>query len=289
MCGAASSAFKVLGKRLNRSQGRNPRNKTGITTTVVQCTSCKLIFSNPQPIPESILDHYNTLPENYWNERYFEIEDGMFQEEILWLQQLIKVKPGLKALDVGAGIGKCMTALERAGYETYGIEPSESFYEMAVEKVGINPQSLQRTTVEEAEFPEGFFDVITFGAVLEHLYDPADCLEKAMKWLKPSGVLHIEVPSSQWLISKILNSYYRLIGTDYVVNISPMHSPYHLYEFSLKSFQEFCKNKGYKIADYKFWTGRETFLPGIFDFFLMPIMRRTNTGMQLKIWLKKSE
>ena len=30
-------------------------------------------------------------------------------------------------------------------------------------------------------------------------------------------------------------------GTNYVTNISPMHSPFHLYEFGLKSFEELGK------------------------------------------------
>jgi 2-polyprenyl-3-methyl-5-hydroxy-6-metoxy-1,4-benzoquinol methylase len=43
-------------------------------------------------------------------------------------------------------------------------------------------------------FPEAHFDFITFGAVLEHLYDPSMSIHKAMSWLKPSGIMHIEVP-----------------------------------------------------------------------------------------------
>ena len=64
MCG--SSSFKILGKRLNSAQGKDPYNKTGITTTIVKCKSCDLIYSNPLPIPASIQDHYNIPPEEYW-------------------------------------------------------------------------------------------------------------------------------------------------------------------------------------------------------------------------------
>ena len=31
MCGADKSKFKILGKRLNQSQGKTPKNKIGIT------------------------------------------------------------------------------------------------------------------------------------------------------------------------------------------------------------------------------------------------------------------
>jgi len=54
-----------------------------------------------------------------------------------------------------------------------------------------------------------------------------------MSWLKTDGIMHIEVPSSDWLIARLLNFYYKIRGLDYVTNISPMHEPFHLYEFAL--------------------------------------------------------
>ena len=83
------------------------------------------------------------------------------------------------------------------------------------------------------------FDFITFGAVLEHLYDPAFALDRAMKWLKPGGIIQAEVPSADHLMSKLLNFYFKLRGTNYVTHISPMHSPFHLYEFTPRSFARF--------------------------------------------------
>jgi hypothetical protein len=57
MCGADTSDHKILGQRLNRSQGMRPKRKRGISTTVMQCTTCSLIYSNPQPVPHDIQDH----------------------------------------------------------------------------------------------------------------------------------------------------------------------------------------------------------------------------------------
>src|SRR5205085_2091982 len=144
MCGDNTESHKVIGQRLNQSQGLHPKKKSGISVSVKKCTNCSLIYSSPQPIPFDIQDHYGTPPEN-------------------------------------------------------------------------------------------FFDFITFGAVLEHLYHPAACLEKALQWLKPEGILQVEVPSSKHLVSKLINIYFTLIGTNFVTNISPMHAPFHMYEFSLKS------------------------------------------------------
>lgn len=287
MCGSDTKDHIVMGKRLNRSQGRNPKKKAGITTTIMKCTDCGLIYSNPMPIPNDIQDHYGLPPESYWVPEYFKISDNEFSNEISKLRTLMEIKPGSKSLDIGAGIGICMKALEHAGFDSYGVEPSEPFYTRAIEKMGINKDKIKLSSVENAEYPSDFFDFISFDVVLEHLYDPSAAIEKALSWLKPNGIIYIQVPSSKWLVSKIINSYYRLRGIEYVTNISPMHNPFHLYEFDLKSFEKNSKNK-YEIAWYRYYVSF-TYLPKIVDFFIKPYMKKTNTGMLLEVWLKKTE
>lgn len=284
MCGSGS--HKVMGKRLNGSQGRNPKNKIGITTTVLKCRKCKLIFSNPQPIPNNISDHYDVVPETYWNETYFQGLEDFFKSEIVILKQLLDFQPGMKSLDIGAGIGKAMSALQRAGFESYGFEPSEAFYERAVSKMGIQPERLKIGQIETVDYPENSFDFVSFGAVLEHLYDPSESIRNALKWLRPGGIIYIQVPSSNWLTSKFMNFYFKLIGTDYVSNISPMHEPYHLYEFGLKSFEEHARLNHYEIARSEYFVC-QTFLPRFADPLIKPVMKWTNTGMQLCVWLRK--
>lgn len=289
MCGAPAAQARILGKRMNQSQGKRPTKKIGITTTVVQCRRCSLIYSNPLPIPKSIEQHYGQPPESYWKPSYFEVNPGYFQDQIETFFKLRAARDErgeLCALDVGAGVGKCMIALHNRGFEAYGFEPSEPFYRRALEKMGISPDRLQLSSVEDADYPMASFDFITFGAVLEHLYDPSSAILKTMAWLKPGGLIHIEVPSSAWLTSKIYNLVYRAQGLDYVGNISPMHPPFHLYEFGLKSFQLHAQHHGHEIAFHKFM-GTSTYLPKVLDPLLKPLMAKTNTGEQLEVWLRK--
>jgi len=288
MCGAGEASFRVLGKRLNRSQGGSPHRKAGITTTVVRCKKCGLIFSNPLPVPASIQDHYGQPPESYWTGNYFHTDELYFAGQIAWLRRLIDVKPGIRALDIGAGIGKCMIALEREGIEAHGLEGSEPFYERAIGRMKIRPDRLKRAAMEEADYPESYFDFVTFGAVLEHLYDPSDSIARAMRWLRPGGVIHIEVPSAAWLGHRLINAYYRVRRGDYVGNISPMHPPYHLYEFSMASFRAHAARLGYEIADHGYYVCN-TFLPKAIDAVLKPYMKWTRTGKQLAVWLRKKK
>ena len=284
MCG--SKNFKILGQRLNSSQGLNPKKKIGISTSILKCQNCKLIFSNPRPEPQSVGHHYNKSPEDYWKEEYFNVNQNYFMHEINIAKKLLNNNSN-KALDIGGGIGKAHIALTKNGFDTISIEPSESFRNIALKKFKISENKFLLNSLEDATFEKNYFDFITFGAVLEHLYDPSYSIEKALKWLKPGGLIQIEVPSSKHLISKIYNFYFKFRGTNYVTNLSPMHDPYHLYEFDLKSFEINSNKLGYTIAHHEYFVCKIYNIPSLFHPILKWIMKNTNTGMQLSIWLKK--
>lgn len=286
MCGSSTDEHKILGKRLNGSQGKNPTNKIGITTTICKCNVCGLIYSNPQPIPFDLQDHYGIPPEEYWNKAYFSIDEYYFKNEIERLKKLIDFQRGMKTLDIGAGLGKQMIALTTAGFDAYGFEASLPFYKRAISQMKIDPVKLNLGMIEEMEYEENYFDFISFGAVLEHLYDPSDSIKRAMKWLKQNGIIHIEVPSSDWLINKLINTFYKLKFMDYVGNISPMHEPFHLHEFNLKSFQLHAIQNNYEVVFHEYYVC-QTYMPKIIDYFIKPYMKKTDTGMQLCIWLRK--
>lgn len=142
----------------------------------------------------------------------------------------------MTALDIGADVGKAMIAMERSGFAAYGLEPSKPFYKRAAKNVSAD--RLKFDTIEDAGYQSASFDFITYGAVFEHLYHPAGTLQKALVWLRPDGLVHIEVPSSEYAMTKLFNLYLKLSGTSYTSHISPMHAPFHLYEFTLRSFEE---------------------------------------------------
>jgi 2-polyprenyl-3-methyl-5-hydroxy-6-metoxy-1,4-benzoquinol methylase len=287
MCGDNTQKHIVLGQRLNTSQGYSPKKRTGISVSVMKCRNCALIYAQPMPIPFDIQDHYGISPEEYWVDAYFEWQPDYFSHQIKVVKELLPFKKGMTALDVGAGIGKCMLSLNQAGFDAFGFEPSKPFFDRAISKMGIDKERLKLGMVEEVDYPENSFDFITFGAVFEHLYHPAQSLEKALKWLKPNGIIQIEVPSSKHFIAKLFNFYYWLRGTNYVTNISPMHSPFHLYEFGLKSFEEHGKKIGYKIERHQYDVCQIFGFPKLFHPILTKYMEWTKTGMQLTVYLRK--
>jgi SAM-dependent methyltransferase len=288
MCGADPEDQAFLGRRLDRRQGLWPKRKPGIATPIFRCRKCGLIYPNPMPIPESIGQHYEVEPEDYWHDAYFHVDPGYFRLQIEKFERLTGRSPhGRSALDVGAGVGKAMVALDRAGFETHGIEPSSTFRRAAIERMGIPEDRLQLASVEDANFPDDSFDFINFAAVLEHLADPAGALRKLIGWLKPEGVMYVEVPSSAFLLSRLVRLFYQLTGADYVINTCPMHMPYHLYEFGLKSFLRSGNHTGYSVVFHEYFPCAG-YMPRVLIGPCNAVMQWTDTGMQLAVWLRKT-
>jgi 2-polyprenyl-3-methyl-5-hydroxy-6-metoxy-1,4-benzoquinol methylase len=243
------------------------------------------------PVPQRLEDHYGIEPEQYWTESsYFEQDQSYFLPQLRRYQELSESipgrQPGARALDIGAGIGKTMLAMSREGFDVYGVEASPSFYRAAIERMNIPPDNLQLAMVEDAQFDPDSFDFINLGAVLEHLYDPAGVLERSIHWLKPNGLIHVEVPSSSYLMSTLVRWFYRATGSDYVINTCPMHAPFHLYEFHPLSFQWHGQSQGYGIAHQEYYVC-ESYLPRWLHPLFTGTMRVTGTGMQLAVWLRK--
>ncbi len=293
MCGG--TAFKSLGRRLDRSQGGRPRRKVGISVAVVRCQTCGLIFPQPLPIPATLSQHYGLSPEEYWSAERVAFTEPMFQQEIATALEILgRSAEGLSALDVGSGLGSTLRALQDAGFDATGIEPSPTFRAAAIERMGVDPARIieasfdDPTTLDELKnrVAPGGFDFITFGAVLEHVIDPGAAIEGALNVLGEGGVVHAEVPSARWLMSRLFNAYYTLRGTDFVTHLSPMHPPFHLYEFTMNAFERHGRNHGYRVVRHSRMAG-DTFVPGPLDGIARRLMQATGTGLQLTVWLQK--
>ena len=79
-----------------------------------------------------------------------------------------------------------------------------------------------------------------------------------------------------------------LRGTRHVTNCSPMHSPFHLYEFTRETFISNGLQLGYSVVEAHYDAGGETVLPRPVQRLLNPVMRWTDTGLTLSVVLRKS-
>ena len=55
-----------------------------------------------------------------------------------------------------------MLALQREGFDVFGLEPSASFRQFAVESMGVDEGRLALSSLEEADYPTASFDFVAF-------------------------------------------------------------------------------------------------------------------------------
>jgi SAM-dependent methyltransferase len=96
-----------------------------------------------------------------------------------------------RLLDVGTGIGQFLNAA-RDGYEVEGTELSARAVEIAKDKYGLR---IHWGALEDIDFQERRFEVITLFHVLEHVHDPRALLSRCRELLSRDGIIVMAIPN----------------------------------------------------------------------------------------------
>lgn len=289
MCLSPSNNFRPKGLRRNSSQGLFPkRHLSGVYATVVECRVCGLIFSSPRPEPINVSEHYSVNPQEYFSEGQLDLGNQPSVISELLKPKLSNFEGPLRALDVGAGIGRNMLLLLHEGFSVTGVEVSKSFFDQATVNLMGYEAELVNQEIENVNLPSESFHLIIMSAVLEHFYNPDTVLDKVFDLLKPGGIVFISVPNGDWLLGRLLNLYHKLMFSRLVTNLSPMHPPYHLYEFTIESFNSYMRRSGkFKLDWYEYTAGEVPLLGSILNRSLRPILGYSKNGIDLSLVLRK--
>ncbi|HEY9720576.1 MAG TPA: class I SAM-dependent methyltransferase [Oscillatoriaceae cyanobacterium] len=103
------------------------------------------------------------------------------------------IAPPAEVLDAGSGSGSFAGKLVSAGYGVVGVDQSERFVAYAGER--ILGARFQRGDVTRLELPDGTFDAVVAGEVLEHLEDDARAAAEFFRVLRPGGWCLVSVPA----------------------------------------------------------------------------------------------
>jgi 2-polyprenyl-3-methyl-5-hydroxy-6-metoxy-1,4-benzoquinol methylase len=152
---------------------------------------------------------------NYFEREYFELHPGK-QKYLDYLVGLLRRHgvAGGKVLDVGAGYGFFLEALERAGYEAAGLELSAHAVEVARKRT--RAEIATGSAEAPFPFPDGTFDAITLLDVIEHLDRYPDTLASCRCALKPGGLLFVITLNSGSLARPLL-------GKNWSFHLDPTH------------------------------------------------------------------
>ena len=200
------------------------------------------------------------------NKVYLDIDSYFVQHDptkkVQYCTQLLVELEGIvarkgKILDVGSGRGEMLFAASSLGWSAEGVEPSREFADLARLRYGVK---VRNCFLEAAKYPDNHFDVVTLGGVIEHLFCPGQMLLEINRILKPSGLLWMDAPNETSLFNHIGNLYFRIQGKNWVTQLSPTFSPYHVQGFTKKSIHVLLRNAGFTVECLKVFSG-PVFLP----------------------------
>lgn len=163
---------------------------------IVQCNTCDHIQIDPLPNPKEDLEFYQK--DTHTKEMFDgNMMRGKLERDTQRRANLISgyLKPPQSILDFGCGFGVLIGELVKRGFDSTGVDVSNSRLELArVWNDGefklFNPDS---------DFNQQFnqqYDAVCAFHVLEHLRDPILSLYEFYSLVKPGGYLILEVPNA---------------------------------------------------------------------------------------------
>lgn len=200
-----------------------------------ECKDCKIVFT--YPLPEDLTETYDEEYYKIWHKKQSK------QREKLWRRRLKIVKnygmPG-KLLDVGTGDGLFLKAAKKANFDVYGTEISPAAAKAAKNLYDLD---IHLTELEDADFEENSFDVITIWHVIEHVKNPVELFKKAHNLLKPGALVFVATINLNKYVSRTL---YRLTTNKPYPFFSPKGEQ-HLFHFTPSTLEMIIKKAGFNI------------------------------------------
>jgi SAM-dependent methyltransferase len=228
------------------------------TITVERCKNCGMVFINPKHSWQWLLEHYPVyrpkdrtaiLEPSYFTAFATRNGSRFSPVEILWrvwaryidlfALPLARDLPQGKSrvFDYVCRDGTFLRALkEKAGCsecELYGTETRPSFIEYATE----NGVKVFHGLLEDAGYPDEFFDVVYMRHMIEHLFNPRRALQEVHRTMKQGGLLRIETPNMASLSAKIYGRYW--------YGFWPL--PRHIHMFSPRTLTGLLQEEGFRV------------------------------------------
>ncbi len=191
-----------------------------------QCVHCALVTTDPVPSDNLLQQYYDR---DYWQTgatKTGTVFDTLYRMRMAPIVSAIRQHTAYdsKILDWGCGDGSFIRLLRNFGLHCFGIDAYMK---------DLNDPQVSATTIEKADFPAEYFDIITCFHVLEHLVDPLNSVKHALKLLKTGGLIIVEVPNLDSIGFQIFKRRWQ-----------PLEMPTHLNHFTPATLQKVFESAG---------------------------------------------
>jgi 2-polyprenyl-3-methyl-5-hydroxy-6-metoxy-1,4-benzoquinol methylase len=207
--------------------------------SILKCTNCGLLRTNPQPSPDVIGQYYDSpdyISHSIGNKSIKEIIYDLIRKRTLSskLNILNKYSKGNRLLDIGCATGVFLNYCQQNGYSVNGVEPDEKCRIYAALNFNIQVDTLESLV----NFPENSFDVITMWHVLEHVSDINERMSVIKRLLTPDGVLIVALPNPESFDANHYGKYWAAFDV-----------PRHLFHFTKETFRKLCAIHAFEVIN----------------------------------------
>jgi SAM-dependent methyltransferase len=195
---------------------------------IVRCTNCGHMQLERMPTDAELGEAYGEAA----SDDYVEEEAGQRATARAALEQIERFTGGPGAIvDLGCWVGFLLAEARDRGWRTLGVEPSEFASARGRDRLGLDVLTGDLLT---APVPEGEWDAVLLGDVIEHLPRPGDALERIARLLAPGGVVYMALPDAGSRLARLMGARWW--------SVLPTHVQY----FTRDSMATLLRRHGYR-------------------------------------------
>lgn len=207
---------------------------------IVECNQCHLVYVGNPPSSAELLKLYSFDNGYHTGLADKTVESAYLSRARQQYRFIRKFVSKGALLDVGCSVGLFLNELRQQGWnDIQGLEFSADTAEVARQRFDLD---VTVGTLENTDFEDKKFEVITLWDVIEHVTAPLLNLQKAHAILAENGLLVLETPNIDGLFPKISKLVANTIN--YWAHPEP---PAHLFQFSVASIGRLLNQAGFEI------------------------------------------
>ena len=242
-CAASGSATVFLEEnidpsKLSASSFASRKPPEFMSHLLVRCSVCSLVYAPHPPTQDTLAAAYHEAAYDSAQEAQDAADSYMHA-----LAPVLRRLSGQRAaLEIGTGTGVFLEQLEHAGFtELVGIEPS-------LAAIGAAPAHrlpwIRVGIFKESDFEPESFDLICCFMTMEHVVEPAEIAQAALRLLRPGGAFVTVTHDYQSIVNRMLGRR------------SPIIDVEHMQLFSERSLRELFQRCGYRELDLRAFVNR---------------------------------
>jgi SAM-dependent methyltransferase len=208
------------------------KGREGEPLRTVICVNCGLAWSDPRPIEarKYYEEDYRKDYKKIETPRLIHIYRAGKGALDRWARIKIFVSKEARTLDVGSGGGEFLYLLTKLGLKAIGIEPNRGYANFSRDEYGVD---VRAGMLNDMEFAEGEFHVVTMWHALEHVENPTAIFGQVREWMKEGGVFVVEVPNVEAVCQAPGHRFHRA----------------HLYSFNPASLKGLGAKSGFAVEE----------------------------------------